>query len=338
MKEFLIDVPVQINIWIRPKCQKKQFEVIKKVRPSILFLVSDGGRNEAEWNAIKINRKLYDENIDWNCKVYKLYAQKNFGLYKMEIEKQKLVWNNVDRCVFLEDDILPSESFFRYCAELLEKFKDDYRINVICGMNHLGVYDKPNTDYFFSRQGSIWGFATWKRVYEQYYDFDYYKDNYIMNLLKERTKHNKIFWKRILGYSKNTLYEGHVASTEYFFEFGIYGHNQLQIVPTKNLISNLGATDNSAHFKEFYLLPKGLRKIFNMKTYEFSFPLKHPKYVIPDIDYEKKRNSRMGYNVLTVQIYRNFEQIYLQFRYGNLKKWLFNKFNRLVKGNYEKEE
>lgn len=338
MKEFLIDVPVQINIWIRPECQKKQFEVIKKVRPSTLFLVSDGGRNEDEWNAIKINRKLYDENIDWNCKVYKLYAEKNFGLYKMGVKKQKLVWNNVDRCIFLEDDILPSTSFFRYCAELLEKFKDDYRINVICGMNHLGVYDKPNTDYFFSRQGSIWGFATWKRVYEQYYDFDYYKDNYVMNLLKKRTKHNKIFWNRILGYRKNNIYEGHVASTEYFFEFGIYGHNQLQIVPAKNLISNLGATDNSAHFKEFYLLPKGLRKIFNMKTYEFSFPLKHPKYVIPDIDYEKKRNSIMGYNVLIVQIYRNFEQIYLQFRYGNLKKWFFNKFNRLVKENYEKEE
>lgn len=82
MKEFLIDVPVQINIWIRPECQKKQFEVIKKVRPSILFLVSDGGRNEAEWNAIKINRKLYDENIDWNCKVYKLYAKKILAYIK----------------------------------------------------------------------------------------------------------------------------------------------------------------------------------------------------------------------------------------------------------------
>lgn len=338
MKDFLIDVPVQINIWIRTECQKKQFEVIKKVRPSILFLISDGGRNDEEWKAIKLNRQLYDEKIDWNCKVYKLYAETNFGLYKMEKKKQNLVWKNVDRCIFLEDDILPAESFFRYCAELLEKFKDDYRVNVICGMNHLGIYDKPNTDYFFSRQGSIWGFATWKRVYEQYYDFDYYKDNYIMNLLKERTRRNKIFWNRILGYSKNVLYEGHVASTEYFFEFGVYGHNQLQIVPTKNLISNLGATKNSAHFKEFYLLPKGLRKIFNMKTYELSFPLNHPKYIIPDIEYEKKRNSIMGYNVLYIQIYRNFEQIYLQCRYGNLKKWLFNKFNRLIKGNYIKEE
>lgn len=338
MKDFLIDVPVQINIWIRPECQRKQFDVIKKVRPSIIFLVSDGGRNDTEWEAIKINRKLYDENVDWNCKIYKLYADKNYGLYEMEIKKQELVWSNVDRCIFLEDDILPNESFFKFCKELLEKYKDDYRINVICGMNHLGFYNKPNTDYFFTRQGSIWGFATWKRVFEQYYDFSYHKDNYIMDLLKERTKNNKIFYKRIIGYSKEKLYEGHIASTEYFFEFGIYGQNQLQIVPTKNLISNIGATNDSAHFSEIKLLPRGLRKIFNMKTYELGLPLKHPQYVIPDVYYEKKRNSIMGYNVLSVRLYRNFEQIYIQLRYGNLRKWLLNKFNRLVLRQYKTEK
>ena len=37
-KPYLVDVPVKINIWIRRECQRRQFEVIKQARPSILFV------------------------------------------------------------------------------------------------------------------------------------------------------------------------------------------------------------------------------------------------------------------------------------------------------------
>ena len=163
MKPFLVDVPVRINIWIRPDCQRKQFEVLKQARPSIMFLISAGGRNENEWEAIRANRAMFDSEIDWECTVYKLYEEENNGLYAMAAKCRELVWSMVDRCIFLEDDLLPSVSYFRYCAELLEKYKDDLRVSVICGMNHLGICEDVNADYFFSRQGSIWGTATWKR-------------------------------------------------------------------------------------------------------------------------------------------------------------------------------
>lgn len=296
MKEYLVDVPVCLNIWIRPECQRQQFEVIKKARPSVLFLISDGGRNEEEWTEIFANRRMIDEGIDWDCKIYRIYEKENQGMYGIGRKSRALVWSKVDRCIFLEDDILPSVSFFQYCAELLEKYKDDFRVNVICGMNHLGVSENVNSDYFFSRQGSIWGFAVWRRTYEQYYDFDYGKDAYIMNLLKVRTKYNKIFWNRIKGYTTNDTYEGHTAGEEYFFEFSMYGYNQLQIIPKKNMISNIGCTDNSAHADDLHLLPKNIRNIFNMKTYEIKFPLKHAKYIMPDTEYEKKRNEIMAYN------------------------------------------
>ena len=47
------------------------------------------------------------------------------------------IWQHVDRCIFLEDDQIPAVCFFQYCAELLEKYKNDMRIDRICGMNHL---------------------------------------------------------------------------------------------------------------------------------------------------------------------------------------------------------
>ena len=69
-KPWLVDVPVKVNIWVRPECQRKQFEVIKQARPSILFIQSDGGRNEQEWKIINEHRKMFDTEIDWDCTVY----------------------------------------------------------------------------------------------------------------------------------------------------------------------------------------------------------------------------------------------------------------------------
>ena len=65
LKPYLVDVPVRVNVWIREECQRKQFEVLKQARPSIMFLISDGGRNEKEWEAIKNNRAIFDNEIDW---------------------------------------------------------------------------------------------------------------------------------------------------------------------------------------------------------------------------------------------------------------------------------
>ena len=77
----------------------------------------------------------------------------------------------------------------------------------------------------------------------------------------------------------------------------MYAQNRLQIIPKVNMISNIGATEDSAHADNIKLLPRGLREVFNMQTYEMSFPMKHAEYVIPDIEYEKKRNRIMAYNV-----------------------------------------
>ncbi len=321
MKPYLVDVPVRVNIWIRPECQRKQFEVLKKARPSIIFLQSDGGRNEKEWEAIYQNRKIFETEVDWDCTIYKIYEEKNLGLYTMGQKVSKFIWERVDRCIFLEDDYLPSVSFFRYCAELLEKYKDDLRVACICGMNHLGICEDVTADYFFARQGSIWGVARWKRSVEMRdTEFAYGKDPYVMKLLKQRAKHNPIFFKRAEAYAKQKYYEGHVAGGEFFIEFAMYGQNQLQIIPKRNMISCMGATGNSAHAGELRTMSKGIRRVFDMETYEMEFPMKDTKYVIPDVEYEKKRNRIMAYNHPWVKRYRKIESLFLQARRGTLWK------------------
>lgn len=289
MKNYLVDVPVRINIWVRPECQKAQLEVLKKARPSMIFLQSDGGRTPEEQKIIALNRKLVESGIDWKCHIIKIYEEKNLGLYAMSKKSANIIWDKVDRCIFLEDDLIPSVSFFKFCAELLERFKDDERIERICGMNHFDVWNETNDSYFFSRQGSIWGTATWKRCYLKRDKNHTFKNNkYLLNLLKRNTKNNKYLYKRIKGYSKNDLFQGHVAGSEFFCEFNAYANNTLSIVPKYNMINCWGCGTDAEHATSYKYLQRRTKQLFYKRTYEYDFPLKHNEYVVNDDLYEKK--------------------------------------------------
>lgn len=307
-KKYLVDVPVKTNIWIREDCQRKQFEVIKKARPSILFVISDGGRNNKEWIAIRNNRRMYDEEIDWDCKVYKLYEESNQGMYTMIMKMHEFIWSKVDRCIYLEDDIIPSVSFFQFCAELFDKYFYDPRIYAICGMNHIGINEECSSDYFFSRYGSIWGVGLWRRSYEEFFNLSFYDDPYTMRLLKDVTKLHPSHWKQFDSIRKHGEYDGHIPADEFYMNSAVYSQHQLFIIPKKNMISNIGCQKTAAHGDSIDRIPKGIRKVFNMKTYEVQFPLKAPKYIIPDIVYEKKRNRIMALDHPLISKYRRLER------------------------------
>lgn len=335
MKDYLVDVPVTVMIWVRPDAQRKQFEIIKQARPSTLLIISDGGRTEEENEAIRISRTMYETEVDWDCTIHRFCSDVNLGTYTCIQKMHEFVWSRVDRTIFLEDDILPSVSFFRYCAELLERYKDDQRIYAICGMNHEGISEEAQTDYFFSRFGSIWGHAFWKRTYEQYYDYSFKDDPYTLSLLEEAaSEFIPAHRKQIELVAKNGQYDGHIPGGEFFMNFMIYGQHQLLIIPRKNMITNIGCDPKAEHSTDINNLPKGIRRVFNMERYELEFPLKHPKYVFPDTRYEKVRNRIMGFGHPMVTAYRNAESVYRNIKNGNaeyvrdrLKKLIHIQFN-----------
>ena len=68
-----------------------------------------------------------------------------------------------------------------------------------------------------------------------------------------------------------------------------------------------------------------------MKTYEYEMPLKHPKYVIPDIEYEKKRNAMLGYNDKKADFKHRIETNLLRIKYDGLFGWMFGSIKRKLK-------
>jgi hypothetical protein len=321
MKPYLVDVPVALYVFIRPDTLARVFDVIKKARPSTLFLISDGPRANVptDKEKIKASRKIV-EDVDWDCKVHKFYFDKNQGMYPMSQKSKEYIFSRVDRCIFLEDDVVTSVGFFKYCSELLEKYKDDLRISMICGMNHMGVYEDTNTDYFFSKASSIWGFAIWRRTFELFNDFSYGEDGYILARLKENSRKYKRFSKSLEGYCNNKNYNGHPAGTEFFLALGMYSQNQLNIIPKKNMVCNIGCGKGSTHFSDdVRKVPRAIQNMFSMATYEYDFPLKHPTYVVEDINYEKILFNIMGRS-LHIKTFRFLERILREWCYSTNKQ------------------
>lgn len=320
----LTNIPVLLMIFVRPEKLVESFGEVKKARPSKLLIVSDGPRLTHP-NDKKLNEecKKIVLDIDWECEIFYKYSEVNQGMYVTAYESLKWAFGLVDRLVFLEDDVVPNQSFFPFCEELLEKYKDDLRIHSICGMNHAGIYTPPTADYFFAKAGSIWGFALWKRTFDTFeYDLNFSQDVYSFNLLinsyqKTYRKHKKeaILSKRNKFEENNEMGDFELINSASFFL-----SNGVMIIPKKNMINCIGISENAGHNVNHPLkLPKSLRRLFYMETYELSFPISHPKYVIADPDYEKLVLNYMGKNGL-VRFSRRVEGIIRRLFYGAILK------------------
>lgn len=329
MENYKIEVPVLLIFFSRPGCFSKVFEQVKIARPSKLFLYQDGAREGNEKDVIGIQKcREIAEDIDWECEVHRFYQEKNVGCDPSEFIAQKWAFSYVDRCIILEDDDVPSQSFFPFCAELLERYKYDNRINMICGMNNLESVDSPYS-YLFSMTGSIWGWATWKRVADQWEgDYAFLNPGYEKEKLYDMLRMHSLYPDR-----REKTWEANKSSGVEHYEtilgLGQYTNHQLNIVPTQNMIINIGNTpEGSTHSASgIEEIPKGLRRIYTMKSYEIEFPLKHPKYVIEDVDFQKKMNRLMATGHPMVGMYRKFERAFLIMRHEGVKALLKKVFN-----------
>lgn len=294
MKDYLIDVPVAIFFFGRPMQTKEVFEAVRKARPSKLFLIQDGAREEKKEDIKNIQecRKIFDE-IDWNCQVFKNYSNSNLGLGYRMISGMDWIFEHVDRVIRIEDDAVPSISWIQFCAELLERYKNDTRIATIAGVNHLGIYKNGGYDYIFSSGSSVAAFATWKRAWVNYdYDVSFVDNEYYLDLLLKNYEYSYIRKAERRRINKLKLLRGNnKARNSWSIPLGyLYRlQHQLQIVPKVNMVTNIGtvagATNGDGTLRA---IPKKTQKVFLAKRYELEFPLCHPKYVIKDVIFQEK--------------------------------------------------
>ncbi|MBQ7181882.1 MAG: hemolysin activation protein [Bacteroidaceae bacterium] len=331
MKPALVDVPVLILFFNRPEQLSQVFQQVREARPTKLFLYQDGPRDEHDLPGIMACREVVAD-IDWDCEVHQLYQERNYGCDPSEFMSQKWAFSQVDRCVVLEDDDVPSVDFFSFCRDMLERYRYDERVEMIAGFNVEEQTADVKEDYFFTSYFSIWGWASWRRVVEQWDEhYTWLDDQQAVSQIKQ------LISERRLRDDFLPMCRRHRAQGKAFYETIFWAHLLLSgsmcIVPRRNMINNLGATAGSTHFgSQLETLPRGYRRIFTMDRYELpERPLLHPPYMIEHVRYRQRAYRIMAYRHPCIKVARSLEELWLNLRRGNYRQILRAFWHRIGK-------
>lgn len=287
--------PVLVIFFNRPDCLTEVLKSLRRVRPSKVYFAQDGPRNTFDIEKIMKCRDIVEELIDWPCDVHTRYSEINLGCEENEYSGLKWAFENEDRLIILEDDVVGSVSFYRFCDELLERYACDYRINSINGFINV-EYESPYS-YVLCDIGSSCGWATWKRNFLNWDpSLNVMDDNYSRKLLEENLNLNKVMkpiWRSRFK-SQHASYDGKCQGWESLYFISRAGFAQHCICSTRPLIQNVGLGPDALHGGSANLTKSQLAS-FNRPAEEIDFPLKHPKYLIHDykLDFD---SSKLAYN------------------------------------------
>ena len=274
--------PVVFLIFNRPSLTAQVFERIRQAQPRQLLIVADGPRaNHAGEAELCAQTRAVVERIDWDCDVQRNYADANLGCKRRIASGLDWVFATVEEAIILEDDCLPQPTFFRFCEEMLDRYRHDERIMGIGGANYqFGQRRGANkTDsYYFSRFCHIWGWASWRRSWQLYdVEMKLWPEVKRLGWLNDIIMNDAIAaqWGRMF----DRVVAGELDTWDCQWAFATWVHAKLGIVPNGNLISNIGFGAQATHTNT-----RGARPPLtaNLPTPAMTFPLQHPNYVIRD--------------------------------------------------------
>ena len=273
MKEFILATPVVFIIFNRPELAARVFSEIVKVRPTQLFVISDGPRTNICGEATRVaqSRAIIDR-VNWPCKIFTNYSDHNMGCRARVSSGLDWVFQQVKEAIILEDDCLPDITFFRFCQELLEKYRHDQRVGMISGDNFQFDFVLNNDSYYFSNINHIWGWATWRDRWQNDYDVD------LKEWPKIRDENRVQDWyatqqeRDAFAFNLARTHALEINTWDYQWNFGSRLNGRLSIMPNVNLISNIGFGVEATHTKEH-------NEFSNLPTTPIVFPLKHPKAI-----------------------------------------------------------
>jgi hypothetical protein len=269
-----LSTPVGFLIFNRPDLTEKVFEAIAQAQPKKLFVIADGPRFPEEAEKCEKARSVI-KNLNWDCEISTNFSDKNLGCGLRESSGFDWVFSQVEEAIFLEDDTLPSPSFFHFCQKLLEYYRKDNRIMHINGDNSL-AQRRNKYSYYFSKYMHGWGWASWRRAWK-YYDYNMktwpdFKNAGLLDQICD-DPYEKIYWSNIF----DQMYQNpqNINTWDYQWLYACWAQNGLVIAPNVNLVSNLGFNRSDATHTPGND-PRSMLPITDV------WDIKHPPFVVRD--------------------------------------------------------
>lgn len=274
--------PVALFVFNRPDLTARVFDVVRAAKPPVLFVSADGPRADRPDDE-RLCRETLDvlKDIDWPCDVRWNLRERNLGCGPAMSQGISWVFEHVDRAIILEDDCIPDPSFFGYCDELLERYKDDARVMQIAGSNLSAPTSAFTGDsYSFASFPLVWGWATWRRAWDQY-DFTMgtwpdFRDNGMLKGL-----HAGPSRRAQLRREWDHIHAGN-GTWDHQWQYTVMSGHGLSVYPATNLISNLGFRADATQTTS-----TGTGAMAAVPTRALDFPLRHPARVTHNPRLEK---------------------------------------------------
>ena len=288
--EFTPPAPLQTAVLFlvfnRPDTTAQVFEAIRQAKPPRLYVAADGPREGREGEAERVAKvREIATAVDWPCEVQTLFREENLGCKYAVSGAITWFFEQEEQGVILEDDCLPSQSFFWFCEELLFSYKDIKRVGMISGNNLFN--EKPTSDSpsFFFSYGNIWGWATWRDRWDKYMqDISPWDEKSKKNLIKEFF----IFQECANHYSRvfEDFLEKDLDTWDIPWLFARLKNKLLTINPSVNLVANIGFGPEATHtFRKS-------DQISCLESCDIPWPLSYPEKIAVNEKYVRKQCAR----------------------------------------------
>lgn len=277
--------PILLIGFNRPDFISNQITAIRPLRPRRLYVAVDGPRVDREGEAERCRQvRECIKLVDWPSEVKTLFRENNLGCKYGVSSAISWFFENEEYGIILEDDIRISGDFLHFASEMLERYKLDTRIGAINGFNFFNLQSDKSASYHFSAHMDVWGWASWRRVWNQYdVEVAGREEEYLEAIDNSTaTPYMRNVYRGFLSAVKGGLSTWDVQLSLLFIS-----KHLLSIVPRERLVTNVGISDERATHTGGYIYWNDKWA----KVGTIDFPLVHPVEVSCDnkADYIRER-------------------------------------------------
>jgi hypothetical protein len=283
----MIPPPVLFLVFNRPDTTAQVMEAIRRARPPLLYVAGDGPRVDRPGEAALCEQaRSLAMAVDWPCQVRSLHRAENVGCRLAVSAAIDWFFENEEAGIILEDDCLPSPDFFPFCAELLDRFREDERVMAICGSCYADPSSSYPASYYFSYYADIWGWATWRRAWRMY-DRDmsrwpaFKRQDGLTAISGERVWH-RAYWTKYF----DAVHALRLDTWDYQWVYSVIDQHGLACYPVRNLVSNLGFRPDATHT----VANDGgaPNPVSRLPHAPLAFPLVHPQHVTRILELDRE--------------------------------------------------
>ena len=280
----------------RPALARQVFGAIRDAKPPRLYFAVDGPRQGVPGEEVLCAEvRAIVNDVDWRCEVMTLFRSENLGCRRAVGDAITWFFEHESEGLILEDDCLPNPDFFQFADEMLERYRSIEEVMAVSGCffgsNDLHV----DESYYFSGQLHIWGWATWRRAWQLYdYELDAWRNrvgtDWLRGIGRDRSPRFVEYWStRFDG-----VMHGSIDTWDYPWLFSMWLHEGLTVVPTSNLVTNLGFTKDALHT---YNLSSPLNAI---PVRNLEWPLNHPTAIRVNVEADRWEDDNILMPPLTL--------------------------------------